>query len=525
MIKLLCSLLSCFIVANRVLAQPPSSEVSTAPITKVRVERVDLEGNTVLSEAEWENAVKPFLNKEIPLDEIYQIRAKITDLYVSKGYKTSGAFIPPQEIRDGVIKVVAVEGSLERIEIKGLDRLNEEYVRSRLERVATTPLSMNRLEEGLEKLQRDPLIEQVQAELFQGTKPQQSVLELNLVEAPPVTTELRFGNAYSPSVGEFGGTAIATHQNFWGWGDRLSAQFDRTEGLERYQVGYAVPFNALDGTIGVNYTNADGEIIERPFTALDIQSEYESVQLSLRQPIYSSVREEFALGLSAERIHTESMVQGVSFPFTEGLEDGETTISALRFTQEWRKESQNQSLSAQSRISLGLDALGATDTERGIDSDFVAWQGQFQWVKAFNQERDLLVVSNLTAQLSPDTLLPIEQLTIGGLGSIRGYRQNQQIGDKGFVVSTEVRVPVFRGDWGSFQVVPFVDVGAVWNNDRDVIGENALASTGLGFRLQLGNFVEAQFNYGIPLVEVEEIGDSLQNEGGQFLIQVYPVRF
>ena len=127
--------------------------------------------------------------------------------------------------------------------------------------------------------------------------------------------------------------------------------------------------------------------------------------------------------------------------------------------------------------------------------------------------------------MSPDTLLPIEQLTIGGLGSIRGYRQNQQIGDKGFVVSTEVRVPVFRGDWGSFQIVPFFDVGAVWNNDRDVIGENALASTGLGFRLRLGDFVEAQFNYGIPLVEVEEIGDSLQNEGGQFLIQVYPVRF
>ena len=364
MLKLLCSLFVYFILAEKALAQNHPAEVSAAPISTIRVERVDLVGNTVLPEAELKRAIQPFLNRNIPLDQLYQIRAIITDLYVSKGYKTSGAFIPPQEIKDGVIKVVAVEGSLERIEIKGLDHLNEGYVRSRLERVATTPLSMNRLEEGLEKLQRDPLIERVQAELIQGTEPQQSVLELNLVEAPPVTTELRFGNAYSPSVGEFGGTAIATHQNFLGWGDRLSAQFDRTEGLERYQVGYAVPFNALDSTIGVNYTNADGEIIERPFNALDIQSKYESVQLSLRQPIYSSVREEFALGLSAERIHTESMVQGVSFPFTEGLEDGETTISALRFTQEWRKESQNQSLSAQSRISLGLDALGATDTER-----------------------------------------------------------------------------------------------------------------------------------------------------------------
>ena len=175
------------------------------------------------------------------------------------------------------------------------------------------------------------MIEQVQAELFQGTKPQQSVLELNLVEAPPVTTELRFGNAYSPSVGEFGGTAIATHQNFLGWGDRLQAQFNRTEGLERYQVGYAVPFNALDGTIGVNYTNADGEIIERPFTALDIQSEYESVQFSLRQPLYSSVREEFALGLSAERIHTESLVQG-SF------------VSIYRRTRRWGNHDQRPAL-------------------------------------------------------------------------------------------------------------------------------------------------------------------------------------
>ena len=151
MLKLLCSLFVYFILAEKALAQNHPAEVSAAPISTVKVERVDLIGNTVLPQAELQRAVQPFLDRNIPLDQLYQIRAIITDLYVSKGYKTSGAFIPPQEIRDGVIKVVAVEGSLERIEIKGLDHLNEGYVRSRLERVATTPLSMNRLEEGLEK--------------------------------------------------------------------------------------------------------------------------------------------------------------------------------------------------------------------------------------------------------------------------------------------------------------------------------------------------------------------------------------
>lgn len=510
-------------MTNVALAQV--AEVEGEPITSVQVKSVNLIGNTILEEAEWQEAVEPYINREVSLEKLYEIRTEITNLYVAKGYTSSGAFIPPQEVTDGSIEVVAIEGELERIEIEGLDRLNESYVRSRLERAAGTPLNLNQLEAGLERLQRSELIERVEANLVEGSQPGQSVLQLNLVEAPPLTSELRFDNAFSPSIGEFGGTAIATHQNLLGFGDQLSTQYNLTEGLDRFQLAYSVPLNSLDGTVAVGYTDAEGEVTEDPFTALDIQSEYESFTLAVRQPLSATPTEEFALGLTAERIRTESLVSGFSFPFTEGLEDGRAVATILRFSQDWQKNLPTQFLSAQSQFNLGINALGATVTQQGIDSDFLSWQGQFQWVRALNEERDLLFVTRLNAQLSPDTLLPVEQLSVGGLGSVRGFRQNQQIADSGLVASAEMQVPLVGGRWGGVQVVPFLDFGTVWNNDRDVNGTNTLASVGLGLRFQLGDVVEARFDYGIPLTERENVGDSFQEDGGHLLIQLRPFRF
>ena len=68
--------------------------------------------------------------------------------------------------------------------------------------------------------------------------------------------------------------------------------------------------------------------------------------------------------------------------------------------------------------------------------------GQAQWTKALNQDRDLLFITRLTTQLSPDSLLPLEQFTLGGVGTVRGYRQNQEVGDNAVVGTIEIYVPL-----------------------------------------------------------------------------------
>lgn len=148
-------------------------------------------------------------------------------------------------------------------------------------------------------------------------------------------------------------------------------------------------------------------------------------------------------------------------------------------------------------------------------------------MSALNNRRDALLVASLATQTTPDSLLSIEQFAIGGLGSIRGYEQNQSIGDNGIFGSVELRTPIIRDSdgIGLIQLTPFFDVGTVWGDREPEDENNTLASLGLGINWELGETLNAQVYYGIPLIDVEEQDDSLQSDGINFSIQLTPLQF
>ena len=49
-------------------------------------------------------------------------------------------------------------------------------------------------------------------------------------------------------------------------------------------------------------------------------------------------------------------------------------------------------------------------------------------------------------QLSADPLLPIERIAIGGIDTVRGYRENELVVDSGWITSAELRIPLGQAD-------------------------------------------------------------------------------
>jgi len=141
---------------SQVLPQETESEIK---IERIFVKKVLVQGSTVFTASELQQVISPFEGKSATLEELLAIRAAVTDLYVEKGYITSGAIVPPQDFINRVVRIKVIEGSLERIEIKGLTYLNENYVKDRLQRVARVPLNINDLEDGLKLLQLNPLFD------------------------------------------------------------------------------------------------------------------------------------------------------------------------------------------------------------------------------------------------------------------------------------------------------------------------------------------------------------------------------
>ncbi|MEA5503395.1 ShlB/FhaC/HecB family hemolysin secretion/activation protein [Halotia wernerae UHCC 0503] len=495
----------------------------------ITVEKFEVIGSTVFSPEELAQVTAEFTKKPISLAEVFQARSKITDLYIKNGYITSGAYIPPQTIKSGVIKIQVVEGKLEDIQITGTQRLNSNYVRSRLAIATSAPLNRERLLEALQLLQLNPLIQNLSAELSAGSRPGESVLQVKIKEAQSFSTPIVLDNGRSPSVGSFRRRLQVNEANLLGLGDGLSLVYTNTDGSNAFDASYTLPLNPYNGTLSFDFGTASSNVIEEPFNILDIQSSSRYYELTFRQPVVQTPTQEFALGLTASR--RESQVSSLFFPeeippneISPGADaEGRTRISALRFFQEWTSRNSREVIALRSQFNLGIGAFDATINSEVPDSRFFAWQGQAQWARLLAPDTILLLRTNM--QLASRTLLPLEQFGIGGLNSVRGYRQDFLLTDNGTFASAEVQIPILRLSQidSILQVAPFIDFGVAWNNSsKNNPDPNTLASVGFGLRWSQGDRFSARLDWGIPLISVQSQGRTWQEDGIYFSILYNP---
>ena len=481
------------------------------------VKEIQVKGNSIL-EDKIIGLKKPLeKKKEITFEELLQLRSQITQLYVKEGYITSGAFIPKQDVTNCVVQIQVVEGELENIVISGLQRLKKGYVRSRIQRLAFKPLNQKRLEQALKLLQIDPVIKRVNAKLTAGSAPGYNILEVKITEAPPFYAGVSFANKQSPSVGSQQGSVFAAYDNLLGLGDKFSAEYGITEGLNIYDFNYSIPINALDGKISVRYSNTDSRIIESDFRDLDIRSETETLSFNIRQPLVYTPKNEFALGLAFDLRRTQTFIlDDIPFSFSEGPEDGESKLTVIRFSQDWLQRNTNSVLAARSRFSFGINAFDATVNDTGTDGRFFAWIGQFQWVQQLSPR--IVMLAKVNTQLTGDSLLSAEKISIGGVETVRGYRQNQLVTDNGIVGGVEVRIPL-SSKVETLQLIPFFDIGTGWNNRTSNPDPQTLASLGLGLQWQPVRGLVLRTDYGIPLIETSDGSSSLQDNGFNFSVR------
>ncbi|NET01060.1 MAG: ShlB/FhaC/HecB family hemolysin secretion/activation protein [Sphaerospermopsis sp. SIO1G1] len=507
--------------------EPTNPQPSVEEIPgKITINRFEVIGSTVFSQAEFAQKLQSLTNKPIAFVELLQAKEIINQLYLERGYITSGAFIPPQELQDGVVKIQVIEGKVAEINISGLQRLKPSYIRSRLALATKQPLEQNRLLQGLQLLQLDPLIANLSAELAAGSRPGMSILEVKIKEADAFSAQMSIDNQRSPSVGSVRRQLQISHNNLLGFGDRLRAGYINTDGSNSLDnLSYTFPVNAQNGTIGFNYSRTKTNIIEEPFNVLDIQSASRNYQITYRQPLHQTPSQEFIVGVTGSRQESETSLLNEPFPLSAGANDqGEVRISALRFFQEYTKRDTLQVFAMRSQFSVGLNAFNATNNATEPDGQFIAWRGQTQYLRLLTPDLTLLLRSDI--QLSDRPLLALEQFSVGGQQSVRGYRQDSLLADNGLFASAELRTPILRvPKWQTkLELSPFFDVGTVWNHSSsDVeIDQKTLSSLGLGLRLLVGENFNARFDWGIPLVKVDKTGNSLQENGLYFSVEYRP---
>ncbi|MBD2110061.1 ShlB/FhaC/HecB family hemolysin secretion/activation protein [Nodosilinea sp. FACHB-13] len=482
------------------------------------VRTIEITGSTVFSEADFADLVAPYINRQVSFSNLLDLRSAITERYVAAGYVTSGAIIPPQTLVDDTVTIQVIEGELEDIVVTGMNRLNPAYVRSRIGLVSTPPLNVDRLLTGLQRLQLDPLIETLSADLQAGSRPNTSVLVVNATEADSFVVDLSLDNYGSPNVGTGQRRLLLREGNLTGLGDRIALEYENTDGSNEVDVSYTLPVSPNNDALRFRAGYSNSRVIDADFDVLDISSDNFYYEFGYRHSLIETPTEELALGitLSHQRNQTFLGLDNIGpFPLSPGANSqGVSQVTALRFSQEWSQRSQSHVLAFRSQISLGLDLLNATVNETGPDSQFLAWRGQGQWLQRLGANTVLLLRGD--AQLTTDDLLSQEEFSLGGALSVRGYRQDALLRDNGLLLSAELRSPIARVPEldGTLQLIPFLDAGVAWNANANLpTGPNALIGTGLGLLWQQGDNLSMRFDLGIPLVPLAEEKNGLQESG------------
>ena len=252
-----------------------------------------------------------------------------------------------------------------------MKRLQEGYVRKRLEIATKSPINRQRLEKALQLLQLDPLLEEVNAELTVGNAPGRSILTVRLKEAPAFHAGIAIENRQSPSIGSVQTNLFVVHDNFSGRGDRLAATYGITSGLDTYDINYIIPLNARNTTVLLRYSNSDSRIAEDAFRNLNIGGDTQTVSFGIRHPLVRSPENELALGLALDLRRSQTyLLKDIPFSFSAGAENGKSKVTVIRFSQDWVKRKPRQVIAARSQFSLGINAFDATINNSGTDGRF-----------------------------------------------------------------------------------------------------------------------------------------------------------
>ena len=484
---------------------PIGEPSSDREIDKIKIKNIRVIGNTVLV-TEIAEFVNKLLGKELDPEQVSKISDDITKLYRERGFITSGAVISRTDLERGFIEIKVIEGRLEELIISGLKRLREGYIRERILDRVSSPLNFQQLEESRILLERDPLFDSVKFSLARGGISESTNLTVLVEEAQIIRPKFVIANDQSPNIGEWQGRFGLSHLNLLGVGDKIEAEYGRNVEADTYKLSYFVPINDRDGTWEFTLSRGFSSVVLPSLREIDLRIESDIFRSRIRQPIIKNVRREVAVAGEFYIGNSQNFV-------LDDISVGEANFLALRLSQEWIENipAMTALLLVQSELSFGLAKSDNPLSE--IDSDFALLRVQSQFIKEMGDNNEFLTNIRLIGQYSPNFLLTIEKLSLGGVNIGRGYPKDTLFGDSAIFATLELRYRVFQDeDWGEIYIVGFTDVGAVWNQG-DTGDSNAIASIGTGVTWEVQERVNLELFWGIPLINIEQPTDSLSGNG------------
>jgi hemolysin activation/secretion protein len=469
-----------------------------APGLKLHVKGFRITGNTLFSEATLLEAVKEFVGKEQTIDGLNDAATKVRAHYRERGYFLAQAYLPQQEIKDGIVEIAVIEARVGKVAVnlKEGTRFSETLVRGIVDAhwKEGDIITENSLETPLLLLNDFP-----NAVVTSEIKPSATIGAADLVvhvsDTPAFMSGFvdidNYGNRFT---GQYRTGISLNLNNPFALGDQISYRgFITDEDMGFYRLAYVVPVGFWGTRVGLSYATfhyrlgrdfinlqAHGAgavwtlygfhpIIRTRSSNLIAQLAFETKSLSDRVDTQNSIRD--------SRINAAKI--GVVGDFRDGLLGGGLNSYGYTITEG------DVQLSPTAQVTADLAASGFKTHGRFAKHNF-----EFRRLQKITDNTSLLLA--LTGQMASKNLASAEKFSLGGASGVRAYPTGEALGDTGWIFTAEGRylVPGWKLAGGDVTLSGFWDQGWVQINENNPATNAAVANnrrlSGYGLGASLG---------------------------------------
>lgn len=474
--------------------RPPASTTVPAPVISVpplgvpcrEIRAIRIEGATVLPQAQREAIEREFAARCLAVTDIEAILARLTKSYIDRGYVTTRAYLPAQDLRTGTLLVTVVEGMIERFEVES-SRAGAQWPPGAFPTGPGDLLNLRDLEQGIDQINR-LASNDAQLDLRPGSRAGDSVVVVRNAARRPVRLFVTYDNFGTRATGRHSVAVTLGLDGVLGLNELISMTHRESVPHDPAHQSRA---NALAFSVPWGYSTYSVDLSESRYTnrirtpgGLELASEGRSTSaaLALDRVVYRGQASRLSL---AARLGVQDSRSWLDGQFLAVASRQQTTLdlSASGFA-----VALGGVVNARIGLAAGLPILGGIDDPNGLPRDLP--HARFRKLNAdvgFNRrfhvaDRAVLWSSQFSAQHAPHTLFGSQQFAIGGVSSVRGFLETSLAGDSGVLWRNELALPVnFEGGGG--RVYAAFDIGKVRNRAPGV-PSGTLSGLTLGASLQ-----------------------------------------
>lgn len=445
---------------------------------KINLQKITVDASAVLEQEEVKAITDQYIGREVSAKDLYAMVDKINQLYREKGYMTCRAFLTAQTIKDGELKVLLVEGRNGNVEVIGNKNTKTKYVTERMH-----------LQKGdiptVDGVNKDLLLFnatndcQLRLMLKAGQEQGTTDYVLQVYEPKQHSITVFSDNTGNHSTGVYRGGLFYNAKSISGVRDNLSLGYLHSKGSNAFSTGYSRSINKLGTRMTLSVSgNAVKQVDDFATNGGRTKGHSNVVSLGVIHPLFvtDKLRSEVSMELAQQQNKSDYLlpVDDKRFNLVDDTYRDATFGYALT--------NYGASHVIYQKHSLVWGKKNADSESFAEDETYFYYKGNAMYQK--NYAHGHMITARGDLQWASKALPSAKSMYLGGMNSVRGYRESIIGSEKGVNLSIEYSVPITKDRQAQF--FTFADCGRLYGEGAaSYNGDNKMSSLGIGLRANI----------------------------------------